>query len=93
MKDKNAWYQPHTELLSQFIEWKLILKGSKLELEPTIGNHNQEFLDMWYSNLQEFSLIVIKGIVKFQCKTVFEIAPHINSTERILKQNMEKEEL
>ena len=38
-------------------------KGLKLELEPTTGNHNQEFLDMWYSNPQEFSLILMKEIV------------------------------
>ena len=64
-KVKNAQYQSHREFLSQCIESKLIPKGLKLDLEPTIGNHDQEFLDMWYFNLQEFSLTLMKGIVKF----------------------------
>ena len=41
LKDKNARYQSHREFLSQCIESKLIPKGLKLELEPTIGNHDQ----------------------------------------------------
>ena len=43
LKEKNARYQSHREFLSQCIESKLIPKGLKLELEPTIGNHDQEF--------------------------------------------------
>ena len=85
-------YQSHRECLSQCIESKLIPKGLKFELEPTIGNHDQEFLDTWYSNLQEFSLILMKGIVKFCDKTISETAAHINSTQNALKQNMENEE-
>ena len=51
LTDKNARYQSHREILSERIESKLIPKGLKLDLEPTIDNHNQEFLDTWYSNL------------------------------------------
>ena len=72
LKDKNVRYQSHREFLSQFIESKLIPKGLKLELEPTIGNHDQEFSDTWYSNLQEFSLTLMKEIVKFCDKTISE---------------------
>ena len=64
----------------------------KLELEPTICNHDQKFLDIWYSNQPEFSLILMKGIKKFCDKTITETAVHINATENSLKQNMEKEE-
>ena len=92
LKDKNARYQSHREFLSQCIESKLIPKGLKLELEPTIGNHDQEFLDTWYSNLQEFSLTLMKGIVKFCDETISETEAYINSIENALKQNMEKEE-
>ena len=92
LKDKNARYQSYREFLSQCIESKQIPKDSKLELEPTIGNRDQEFLDMWYSNLQEFCLTLMKGIVKYFDKTISETAAHITSTEKALKQNMEKEE-
>ena len=64
----------------------------KLELGSTIGNHDQEFLDTWHSNLQYFSLTLMKRIVKLCDKTISETAAHINSTENVLKQNMEKEE-
>ena len=80
LKDKNARYQSHREFSSQSIESK----------EPTIVNHHQEFLDMWYSKLQEFSLTLMKEIVKFCDKTISETAAHITSTEKTLKQNMEK---
>ena len=92
LKDENARYQSHIEFLSQRIESKLIPKDLKLELEPTISNHDKNFLDMWYSNLQEFYVILMKGIVKFWDKTTSETAKHINSTEKALKQNMGKEE-
>ena len=39
LKDKNARYQSHREFLLQRIESKLMSKVLKLELEPTIGNH------------------------------------------------------
>ena len=64
----------------------------KLELKPSIGNHDQEFSDMWYSNLQQFSRTLMKGIVKFCDKTISETAAHINSTGKALKENMEKVE-
>ena len=52
LKDKNARNKSRWEFLAQCIESSLILKGLKLELEPTISNHNQEFSAKWYSNLQ-----------------------------------------
>ena len=92
LKDENARYQSHREFLSQRIESKLIPKGLKLELEPTIGNHYQEFLDTLYSNLQKLSLTLMKEIVKFRDKTISKTTAHISSTEKALKQNMAKEE-
>ena len=79
-KDKNARYQCTKRrkkkkkclisFLLQCIKSKLIPKGLKPELEPTIGNCDQEFLDLWYSNLQEFSLVLMEGILKFYDKTI-----------------------
>ena len=63
-----------------------------LELEPILGNYDQEFLDMWYPNWQEFSLTLMREIVNFYDKTLSETAVQIKSTEKSLKQNMEKVE-
>ena len=96
-KDKNGKYLSYRGFSSQCNKSKRTSKGLKLELEPTIGNRDQEFLDMQYSNLKEFSLILMKGIKKFCHKTINETATDINSTEKRnkrkkKKQNMEKEE-
>ena len=48
LKDKKS----QSEFLSQCFKSNLIPKGLAFELESTIGNHDQVFLDMWYSNLQ-----------------------------------------
>ena len=40
LKGKNARYESHEEFLLQCIQAGLILKGLKLELDPTIGNQN-----------------------------------------------------
>ena len=45
LKEKHARYRSHKEFLTCCISEKLVPKGLKLELEPTIGNHNQELLD------------------------------------------------
>ena len=49
-------------------------------------------MDTWYSKLEEFSLTIMKRIVKFWEKTIRETAGHIHSTERALKQNVKKEQ-
>ena len=56
LKEKHVRYESHKEFLTQCTLERLVPKGLKLELEPTIGNHNQEFLDHWFSKLNEFSL-------------------------------------
>ena len=80
-KDKNARYQCTKRkkkclisFLLQCIKSKLIPKGLKPELEPTIGNCDQEFLDLWYSNLQEFSVVLMEGFLKFYDKTIIGTA-------------------
>ena len=48
---------------------------------------------MVFPNQQEFPLTLMKGNKKFYDKTISETAAHINSTEKALKQNMEKDEI
>ena len=54
LKDKVTMYESHKDFLTRCIAEKLIPKGLKLELEPTIGNSDQEFVDKWYSKLKGF---------------------------------------
>ena len=54
-------------------------------LEPTIGNHNQEFLDNWYSKLKQFSLSLMEDIAQFCDKTINITTQEITTTESSLK--------
>ena len=85
LKDKNLRYESHLEFLSSCISDGLIPKGLELMLEPTIGNHDQQFLDNWYSKLKEFSLSLMKDIVSFCEKTIKSTTNDINNTEASLK--------
>ena len=92
LKEKSARYLSHKDFISQYIKSKLVPKGLELTLEPTIGNYDQDFIDNWYSNLKDFSLVLMERIVSFCDKTKEETTIKINSTESILKQKLEKKE-
>ena len=49
--------------------FNLVPKGLEITLEPTIGNFDQEFVDNWYTNLKQFSIILMKQIVAYCDKT------------------------
>ena len=61
-------------------------------LEPTITNHDQNFLDHWYSKLKQFSLSLMKDIVQFCDKTIDKTATEISTTETSLKSNTNQEQ-
>ena len=69
-KEKHARCESHKELLTRCISEKLVPKEIKLEFEPTIGNHDQEFLDNCFSKLNEFSFTLMKDIVTFCDKAI-----------------------
>ena len=92
LKEKAARYESHKDFLSRCVAEKLVPKGLKLELEPTLGNHDQEFLDNWFSKLNEFSLILMDHIVSYCGKTLEKTNNDISATETALKNAMEQEE-
>ena len=56
LKNKQARFVSHKEFLTCCVSEELVPKGLEVTLEPTIGNHDQEFLDNWYSKQKQFSL-------------------------------------
>ena len=70
LKDKQARLVSHKEFLTCCVAEELLPKGLEVALEPTIGYHDQEFLDNWYSKQKQFSLLLIKDIVQFCDKTI-----------------------
>ena len=55
-------------------------------------NHDQEFLDNWFSKRNEFSLILMDRIVSCCGKTLEKTNNDISATETALKNAMEQEE-
>ena len=90
LQDKNTRFESHKDFLSQCIKEKLVPKGLELILEPTIGNHDQEFLDNWYSKLKQFSLSLMEDIVQFCEKTIDKTTQELATTESSLKANTHK---
>ena len=92
LKDKAVKYKSHKDFLSRCIAEELVPKSLKLELEPTIGNYDQEFVDTWYSKLKTFSLTLMKDIVSCCDKTIVKTEDNIKDTETYLKHIIEREE-
>ena len=80
LKDKQVRFKSHKEFLSRSITDVLAPKRLKLMLDPPIGNHEQNFLDNWYSKLKQFSLSVKKDIVKFCDQTIDATTTEITTT-------------
>ena len=65
-------------------------KGLKLELWPTVGNHDQQFLDNWLSKRKEFSSILEGDIVWYCGKTIEKTRDDISTTETALRSMIER---
>ena len=63
---------------------KLIPKGF-WSLEPSIRNHDDEFLQQWYEDVTKFLLTRMEATVKFCKKTITAAKSSINETENELK--------
>ena len=77
---------------SRCIAEEFVPKGLKLELEPTIGYYDQEFIDKWYSKLKTFSPTLMNDIVAHCDKTIVKTQDNIKDTETHLKNLTEREE-
>ena len=68
-----------------FLEQCIHSKTNKLQinLTPTIGNNDNEFVDKWQKRLEEFSLTIMQDIADFCEKTIQETkqAVHVAKTK------------
>ena len=62
-------------------------------LESAIGNHDQVFLDNWFSKLKQFTLSLMKDIFQLCDKNIAKSTSEINKTEVSLKSNANQEQL
>ena len=64
----------------------------RLELEHTIGDYNQEFVDIWNAKSKSFSFALMKDISSYCDKTIVQTKQNIRETETNLKNLRAKEE-
>ena len=88
--DKEARFQSHKEFLQRCLNANVIPNGLKLQLEPSIGNHNDEFLNKWYGKLEAFSCELIADVIEFCNKTIGEVTDEIKITDDQLRQNTDQ---
>ena len=92
LKDKSIRYESHKDFLNRCLAEKLVPKGLRLELEPTIGNYDQEFVDTWYAKLKSFSLTLMKDMASYCDKTIEQTKKNIKEIDTDLKSVIAKEE-
>ena len=68
--DKCDRYESHKGFLEQCIRDKIVPVGLQINLTPTIGNGDDDFVEKWHKRLEEFSLTIMGDIVEFCNKTL-----------------------
>ena len=63
--DKTDRYESHKSFLEQCIKDKIIPVGLQINLTPTIGNNDDQFVEKWHKRLEEFSLTLITDIIAY----------------------------
>ena len=93
LRDKADRYSSHIEFLKECRDTKVIPKGLKIDVEPSIGNYDQEFCAQWFTMLQNFSLTLIDSIIKYSEKVENETHELITTEAEKLKKEMDPEDL
>ena len=91
LKDKFIRYEFYKDFLNYCLAEKLVPKGLILELEHTIGNYNQEFVDTCYAKLKSFWLTLMKDIASYCDEIIVQSKQNIRKTESNLKRETAKE--
>ena len=92
LHDKKERYLSHRQFLQKCLDNDIIPNGLRLDLEPTIGNHDEDFLKNWYGKLEEYSKNFMKEVLSFCDKTNIETDASINALNAELNTAVEKEQ-
>ena len=79
LRNKGDRYESHVSFLKDCSNIKRIPKGLVIDLEPSIGNNDEEFCAKWYQRLEEFSLILMNNIIECSEKVKPETSERANS--------------
>ena len=93
LQDKYDRYDSHISFLTKCVKEKVIPNGLRIDLEPSIGNHDDDFLTKWYERLQSFSVTLMEDVIEFCKKTNENITQQINTVENNLTDKIEEQNL
>ena len=91
--DKQDRFESHQQFLKRCLEAQVIPNGLLIELEPSIGNHDEEFLAKWNEKLIRFSRELTEDVIEFCGKTVKDTTAKIAPAKEDLKSSTNETQL
>ena len=92
INNKMIRFLSHKEFLEKCFRDKLTPNGLKINLEPTIGNQNEEFVNQWYKIQDDCAKQLMKMTIKF-CETRIKETEHeIKEIDSKLQSNLRSTE-
>ena len=82
--DKLARFQSHKEFHERCLKDQVIPNALKVNLEPSIGNHDEEYLKIWYQEIEELSRKLAKHTINYCDKTIVQASNDIKTVEEEL---------
>ena len=86
--NKKIRFLSHKEFLEKCFHDKLTPNGLKINLEPTIGNQNEEFVNQWYKIQDNCAKQLIKMTINFCETTIKETEHEIKEIDSKLQSNL-----
>ena len=88
LRDKEDRYESHIGFLRECLKAKVVPKGLRIDLEPSIGNNDEDFCAKWYARLQEFSLTLMNDILEYSEKIEKTTTDKVSAEKEELKKSM-----
>ena len=92
LKDKADRYSSHIGFLKECRETKVIPKGLKIDIEPSIGNNDEDFCSQWFRRMEDFSMILISDIINYSEKIENTTTVKIDEEMAYIKSKMTAED-
>jgi hypothetical protein len=88
LRDKQDRYNSHIGFLKECHEHKVIPKGLRIDVEPSIGNNDEGFCNKWFSHLESFSLTLISEIITYSEGIKNDATTKIEEETKFLRENL-----
>ena len=85
LHDKVGRYESHVAFLTKCIDNNVTPNGLRVYVEPSIGNRDDEFLQSWHDDLNEFSKKLTRKVIECSEKNVEKTKLEIWETTEKLK--------